>query len=206
MDSFLAALTALGPFGVLIIAALDSAGIPIPAGVDALLIAVAAVEPGKAYFAAILAVIGSVAGNIFLFHLAHHGGRAYLAVRTESVRARKFRRWFQQYGLITVFIPTFVPIVPLPLKVFVISAARCHVSYRSFVLTIIAGRVPRFLAMAYLGSQLGNNSMSWLKEHAFHLGVIAVLLFMSMYALVKFVAHQKHIGEHGQEGTAPPPT
>ena len=81
-----------------------------------------------------------------------------------------------------------------------------HVPYRAFVLTIIAGRVPRFLAMAYLGSQLGNNSMSWLKDHALYLGVVAVLLFVSMYALVKFVAHQKHIGENGREETAPPLT
>ncbi len=185
------ALVAFGPLGVVLIATLDSAGVPLPAGVDALLITTAALSPPKAYFAAMLATIGSIAGNWFLFSIARKGGEAYLASHTESAQARKFREWFQHYGLITVFIPTFVPIVPLPLKVFVLSAGALGVRTRSFLLTILAGRIPRFLAMAYLGSQLGTHSMPWLREHALYLSIIAAALFVVLFAAVKYIDYKK---------------
>ena len=187
MDRLLELLISWGPMGVLLIATLDSAGVPLPAGVDALLIAVAAVSPPKAYFAAVLATIGSLAGNLFLFTLARKGGEAYLDKHTASGRGRKLREWFQHYGLVTVFIPTFVPIVPLPLKVFVLSAGALGVGRRAFLLTILAGRVPRFLAMAYLGSQLGEHSMEWLQDHGWHLTIVAAALFVFLFGLVRYV-------------------
>lgn len=55
---------------------LDSAGIPIPAAVDALLMVLAANAPGTAYVAAAMAVVGSVAGSLFLFFVARKGERS----------------------------------------------------------------------------------------------------------------------------------
>jgi membrane protein DedA with SNARE-associated domain len=180
-----------GPLGVLLVAALDSAGVPLPTGVDALLIATSAVSPRRAYLAALLATAGSLAGNLFLFTIARRGGEAYLARHTLSARARKFRAWFQHYGLITVFIPTFVPIVPLPLKVFVLSAGSVGVSTRAFLLTILGGRVPRFLAMAYLGTKLGENSMQWLIDQKWYLTAIAAGLFLFLFVLVKLIDYRR---------------
>ncbi len=187
MDKLAEILISWGALGVCLIATLDSAGVPLPAGVDALLITVAAVSPPQAYFAALLAILGSLAGNWFLYSVARKGGNAYLDKRTQRGRAKKFRQWFQHYGLITVFIPTFVPIVPLPLKVFVVSAGALGVSRNAFLLTILAGRIPRFLAMAYLGAQLGQHSMSWLEDHTWHLTAVAIGLFIFLYALVRLV-------------------
>ena len=191
---------AWGPVGVLLVAALDSAGVPLPTGVDALLLATSIYSPQKAYFAALLATIGSVAGNIFLFTLARRGGEAYLARHTVSGRAARFGEWFRHYGLITVFIPAFVPIVPLPLKVFVLSAGALGVSTRAFVLTIVAGRVPRFLAIAYLGVQLGENSVAWLRDHKWHLTAIALGLFVFLFVLVKLIDYRR--GNRGRSSAA----
>ena len=180
-----------GPLGVMLIATLDSAGIPLPAGVDALLITVAATNPAKAYLAALLATIGSVGGNVFLYWVARKGGEAYLERHTQSRGARRFSRWFRRYGLITVFIPTVAPIVPLPLKVFVLTAGATGITLRAFVLTILAGRIPRFLAMAYLGSQLGGDSMAWLRGHAWALTAIAAALFLVLFGAVKYIDYRR---------------
>jgi len=188
-------LTTLGPLGVLGIAALDSAGIPLPMGVDALLLTVAVVAPEKAYLAAALAVVGSAAGNTFLYFVARKGGETYLKEHTDSPRARKFRQWFQRHGLSTVFIPTVVPIVPLPLKVFVLTAGAMRVSFGAFLATIFAGRIPRFFALAYLGLQVGENSMEWLQGHALTLGLVALGLFAFLYALVKLVDYRRTVEE-----------
>ncbi len=204
MNSLLDTLTALGPFGLLFIAALDSAGIPLPMGVDGLLIALAIVSPPQAFLAALLATAGSAAGSALLYQAARKGGEAYLRRRTESARGRKFRGWFHRYGLITVFIPTVVPIIPLPMKVFVLTAGATRVSFRAFLLTIIAGRIPRFFAMAYLGARLGEDSVGWLHQHAWHLALVAVALFLLLFALVKFAGARAAAGAPEARGASGP--
>jgi membrane protein DedA with SNARE-associated domain len=184
-------LEAWGLAGVLGLAALDSAGVPVPAGVDALLVALAAVNPTRAYPAALLATAGSLAGNLFLFLLARRGGQAWLSRKTQTGRGQRLRHWFQQYGLITVFIPTVVPVVPLPLKVFVISAGALGVGTRPFALTVLAGRLPRYVGMAYLGAQLGADSTEWLARHAWHLAGAVAVLAAALTLLVKVAGRRR---------------
>src|SRR5215471_4333665 len=117
-------LVSYGPLGVLLLAFLDSAGIPVSAGMDALIILVAVQTPGRAWLVALLAVLGSVGGNIVLFSAARKGRR--WARKEEAAVAPgepgRFEQWFREYGLITIFVPAVVPVIPLPLKVSVISA------------------------------------------------------------------------------------
>ena len=77
------------------------------------------------------------------------------------------------------------------MKVFVLSAGALGVSLRNFLLTVLVGRIPRFIAMAYLGTQLGENSMEWLDAHAWHLTIIAAGLFMLLFALVKLADYRR---------------
>lgn len=190
MGRLIELLEAWGLAGVLALAALDSAGMPLPAGVDALLVALAAVSPTQAFPAALLATAGSLAGNLTLFLAARRGGHAWLRRKTASGRGRRLRDWFLHYGLITVFIPAVVPIVPLPLKVFVISAGALGVGTRPFVLVVLAGRLPRYLGMAYLGAQLGTDSTAWLETHVWHLACAAAILVAALMALVKLAGRR----------------
>ncbi len=167
-----------------LLAALDSAGIPIPGGVDALLVVLAAAAPAGAYFGAAAAIVGSAIGSMFLFYLARKGGERYLEARTASGRAARFRIWFQRYGLLTVFIPGILP-VPLPLKVFVLSAGALGVRPAAFLAVILAARVPRYLGLAYLGAKVGENSLEYLKQHAWHLAAIAAALFAVLYLALR---------------------
>src|SRR5437588_11611531 len=69
------ALVSYGPWGLLLLAFLDSAGVPVSAGMDVIVLVVAAKAPERAYLGAALAVLGSVAGNIFLFTASRRGLR-----------------------------------------------------------------------------------------------------------------------------------
>ena len=91
-------------------------------GVDALVVLVSALDSSRAYWAAAAAIVGSVAGSLGLFYIARKGGEAYLLRHTTSGRGARLRAWFLEYGLLTVFVPAFVPVIPLPLKIFVLSA------------------------------------------------------------------------------------
>ena len=186
MKQFVATLVAWGPPGLLILAALDSAGIPIPAAVDALIMLLAANAPGTAYLAAAMALVGSLCGSMFLFFAARKGGEKYLEKRTIGERGRKLRQWFQHYGLLTVFISAISPI-PMPMKLFVASSGALGVSPPHFFLTVLAARVPRYVALAYLGSQLGSEAGAYLKSHVWQIGGVLGLLFVVLFGCVKIM-------------------
>jgi len=158
--------------------------LPIPAGVDALLITVSALDPKSAYWCAALAVAGSLGGSVLLFYLARKGGQRYLEKHTRQGRGAMFRRWFQKYGLITVFIPALLPI-PMPMKVFVFSAGALEIRYATFLAVVLAARIPRYFALAYLGAKVGENSISYLKDNAWELIGIAAALFVILILMVR---------------------
>ena len=72
------ALIAYGPPGIFVLALMDSGGIPLPAALDLLLLDIAVhstADPSRAWIAAMLAMLGSLAGNLALFQAARHGRR-----------------------------------------------------------------------------------------------------------------------------------
>lgn len=172
------------------LALLDSAGIPLPATVDALVIALAAVKPELAIFGAALAVAGSTAGCMVLFYISRKGGERYLDHHTRTGRARRFREWFLRFGLVTVFIPALLPI-PLPTKVFVISAGAFGVRWLPFVLVVLIARIPRYFGLAFLGARVGEHSGAWLRGHAWHLMGIAVAMFALSVVLIKLAERSR---------------
>ena len=138
-------------------------------GVDAMIVLIAVVSRRQAYLAALTAILGSLVGSLILFLIARKGGEEYHRRHTSSARGNRLRAWFHEYGLLTVFVPAFVPIIPLPLKIFIISAGALEESPLNF-LHRAAGRArsplsvpglawiaprhghPSFPAPAYLGA------------------------------------------------------
>lgn len=177
-------LLAWGPWGILLLAIADSAGIPIPAGVDALIVLIASRNAHTGYLSAALAVLGSTAGSFFLFYLGRKGGEVYLGRKTQHGWGRRFRHWFLHYGLLTVFIPTLLP-VPMPMKIPVLCAGALGVRPRSFLLVVFFARLLRYFALAYLGSQLGNYPLVYLKSHVWFLLGVAIGLFLFLLLLIK---------------------
>ncbi len=185
-----AALIAFGPLGILVLAFIDSAGIPVASGMDALVIVVAAKAPSRALLAASMGVLGSLIGNLVLFIGARTGARRFVKQKEEATRKRKFREWFQRYGLLTIFIPAMLPI-PLPLKVFVISAAVLHTPLRTFVIVIVLGRSIRYFGEAYLGVLLGEGAGRFLRTYSWHLVAGAVALFAVLYLLMAWTERRR---------------
>lgn len=172
-----------GPAGALFLAALDSAGIPLPGGVVALIVAISATNPSAGWLTAALAVLGSAIGSMVLFGIARKGGQIYLDRHTASPRARKFREWFQQYGLVTVFVPALIPF-PMPLKVFVLSAGATGVRPLHFLGVMLAARIPNYFAMAWLGMRLGDGALPWIKAHTLEFSIAGIALIAVLLLLI----------------------
>jgi membrane protein YqaA with SNARE-associated domain len=177
------ALIAYGPPGLFILAALDSAGIPMVGGVDALLIAVSTQSKERAYVAAALAMLGSLIGCSFLFFLARKGGDVFLNKQISSGFGRRLHSWFQQYGLITVFVPALSPI-PMPMKIPVFCAGALRVRYEYFLLVLLTARAIRYFGLAYLATHYGAQTFAFVKSHAWQIGGAALMLaLVAMLAL-----------------------
>jgi membrane protein YqaA with SNARE-associated domain len=182
------ALVAYGPYGLLVLSFIDSAGIPIATGMDALLILIAVKAPHTAPLAAFFAVLGSLGGNAILYLAAKKGGRRFLAQSQQPGKAHRFRLWFERYGLITIFIPALLPI-PMPLKLFVASAGALGTKMRSFLGVVALARLLRFGGDAWLGVVVGESSSGFLKAHSWHFVIAAVGLFVLLYLLVRLNDH-----------------
>lgn len=153
-------------------------------GVDALLVVLAAVKPSQAYVNAAVAVLGSLIGGTALFLIARKGGEEYLERYTTRGRGARLRAWFMEYGMITVFIPALVPI-PLPLKIFILSAGALEVPPPRFVLVFAAARIPRYVILAWLGTKLGAETWPYLRAHVWQLTLASVVLVVILYFAIR---------------------
>ncbi len=178
------ALIAWGPVGILLLSILDSAGVPVAGVFDALLILIAVERPGVAWLCAGLAVAGSTIGNSMLFWAARRGGRRFMERAAPEGRAAKFREWFVRYGMVTVFVPALIP-VPMPLKLFVISAGLLGTAPVQFTGVILVARVLRYFGEVWLGVTLGKESPAFLRTHAWNFVAGAVLLFVVLYLFIQ---------------------
>lgn len=185
MKAFFAKIVALGPFGVFVLALLDSMGIPLPGGVDTLLVVVANQAPATGYLCAALATVGSLIGSMVLFTIARRGGQRYLDKVAGGPRGMRFRQWFSRYGLVTVFVPC-ISVIPMPLKAFVACAGVLEIPPLHFALTILAARIPRYFFLAWLGQEMGENAPAWIKAHTLHFALGLGALGLILYLLMRF--------------------
>jgi len=191
-------LIAYGPAGVFVVSALDSMGIPLPAVLDGLIIGVAAdsvKSPYIAWLTAVLAVIGSTAGNVVLFTAASRGHQLFRRSAAPEQVPGRFRKWFQRYGLVTVFVPAVTPVPPLPLKFFVISAGVFRTPLAQFLAVIVLARAIRFLGEAWLGLQLGRDAQGFLIRNGWTLVGVFLLMALLMVVLVSIAGRRR--GEGG---------
>jgi membrane protein YqaA with SNARE-associated domain len=180
-----------GPLGVFLFSIIDSAGVPNPGGTDALLLVVTMANPASWILCAGLAVLGAIIGSVIFVEVLRRGGERYLVNATASGRGLRFRVWFRRYGLVTVFVPALLPVPFLPFKAFAACAAAMGVSRTRFLLVILAARIPRYFALAYLGATLGENSGAWITGHLWQFGAAAVALFIGLFLLVHFSARTR---------------
>ncbi len=186
---FAGLLISWGPQGLFFLAVLDSAGLPVVGGVDALLIAISASEPRQAYVAAALAVVGSLAGSLLLYAIARKGGEVLLARHISGRRGARLHLWFQRYGLITVFIPAISPL-PLPMKIPIICAGALQVRVGYFAAVVVSARAIRYLALAYLGQHYGHRTFQFLLSHGLLVAAIAITLAIAAVVGLRF--YQRH--------------
>ena len=180
MESFKNYLLAFGIPGLVVISFLDSAGIPLPGGVDLVLMLLSWRHPEYFALVALAAAFGSAAGCFVLYRIARAGGDAMM-----SRFSREKQEWVkgvvQRNEVLSVMVAMLGP-PPFPTKLFILVAGMVQMNWRRFLAAVFVGRLVRFLGEAYLAVKLGDRAAETLKEHyptiavALVFGVVVVLL------------------------------
>ena len=172
----------LGPGGIFLVALADNAFIPLPQGVDALLVAQAIAAPSTVYLAAGLGVIGSVIGSVILYFIARKVGHAMLSKRVSEQGMQRMQRMIEEFGAMALIPAAAIPL-PLPMKPVVLAAGIFQMPLGQFCVAIAFARVIRYFGVAFLALLYGDGALTFAKEHA----VAAVMLCAALVAGFYFV-------------------
>ena len=184
----------LGPWGLLLVAFGDSAFVPLPQGVDALLITQVIAAPSTAWLAASIAVFGSVVGSLILYHLARRGGRAMLLKRVSTAGMNRLEALTQQYGAAAVIPPMMIPL-PLPTKLFVIAAGVFQMPILPFLFAATVGRSVRYFGEAALALKYGAGTPQLLKDNAWSAAGLGLALVALFFVVNRWSARKVQEGE-----------
>jgi membrane protein YqaA with SNARE-associated domain len=171
----------LGAPGLLLIAFLDSAGVPIPQGVDVLLFALTLHSPSRAALYGALAVAGSLAGCLLLYGASRAAGHAALARRASAERMEILRIGFERYQAFTLVLPVLLPFMPM--KLFIIAAGVFEVRVRHFVAAVVLARSIRYFGLALLAQRCGEQTWTLLRQHPIALAGAALVIAAVLYWL-----------------------
>jgi len=173
-------LVSFGPFGLFTIALLDSAMVPLPGGVDAVLILLSTARPAWWPIYAAAATLGSVIGCVILYHISRRAGRRALSRFSES-KQRRVKELIDRYDVLSVLVASLLP-PPFPFKLFVITTGVFRLNIWRFAAAIAAGRAFRFLLEGYLAARYGEHAKDLLARYypaiGLGLAVLIVLVFL----------------------------
>jgi len=163
------------------IAFLDSVLIPMPGGVDAVLLLLAAARPSWMLIYVAAATIGSTVGCVGLYRLSQRAGKRALARFSES-KQKRVKDLIDRYDVISVLVASLLP-PPFPFKLFVVSSGVFRLNLLRFTLAIAAGRTFRYLLEGYLAARYGEHAKDLLQHYYPAIGItLAVLIVIAVVA------------------------
>ena len=172
-------LVSFGPFGLLAIAFLDSLFIPMPGGVDAVLLLLAAARPSWMLIDVAAARIGSTAGCVGLYKISQRAGQRALARFSES-KQKRVKSLIDRYDVLSVLVASLLP-PPFPFKLFVVSAGVFRLNLLRFTIAVACGRTFRYLLEGYLAARYGEHAKELLARYYPGIGIGLALLIIVVF-------------------------
>jgi membrane protein YqaA with SNARE-associated domain len=179
-------LVAFGPFGLFVVAVLDSSFVPLPSSADALMLLLTAAHPRWMIFYAIVATAGSATGCLILYYTSRRAGRRALARFSES-KQKRVKELIDRYDVLSVLVASLLP-PPFPFKLFVVTAGVFRFSLARFLVAIVIGRGFRFLLEGYFAIRYGAQAKVFLGKYYPWIGLgvaVAIIAVFLMYRLWK---------------------
>ncbi len=174
MESLKNYFLAFGLPGLFAIAFLDSAGVPLPGGVDIVVMLLSWQRPSLFFVVSLVAAVGSTAGCFVLYRIARAGGDAMIA-RFPEEKQEWVKDKVRRNDILAMMVAMLGP-PPFPTKLFILVAGIARMDWRRFVASVFAGRLVRFVGEAYLAVRLGDRAAETLQKHYPSIGIALVVV------------------------------
>src|SRR5215831_18947415 len=172
-------LVSFGPFGLFTIAFLDSVMIPMPGGVDAVLLLLAASRPSWMLIYVAAATVGSTLGCVVLYRISQRAGKRALSRFSES-KQKRVKDLIDRYDVLSVLVASLLP-PPFPFKLFVVSAGVFRLNIVRFAIAIAAGRTFRYLLEGYLAAKYGEHAKEILAHYYPAIGIGLAITLIAIF-------------------------
>jgi membrane protein YqaA with SNARE-associated domain len=175
----LPALMKMGPWGVAVVALLDSSSIPVP--MDLILAGYVWADKSHFWLYCLLAAAGSAVGGLVPFGLGRAGGELFLLKHVNRERFEEMRNRFERQEFLAVMIPSMLP-PPTPWKIFVFAAGVFEMRILPFMAAVLCGRMVRWLVLSLLVLKLGPHAVDLVAHHALKAFLIVIALAIAGFA------------------------
>jgi membrane protein DedA with SNARE-associated domain len=154
----------LGGPGLVLVGVIDQSFIPVPGGIDALTIVLAASHRDRWPLYAVFATVGTLLGAFLTYELSKKGGKETLEKKLPRKQIKKIEKRFSEHGFSAVFIPCLLP-PPLPAVPFLVGAGALQYPRKKFLWAVGSGRAIRYLIVAWLGHHFGDPILGFFKRY-----------------------------------------
>ena len=181
---FLALIAPLGgPWAVFAISLMDAVGLAIP--MDPLIAYYVHIDPRRSILYAVMGALGSALGSTVPYLIGYRGGEAFVVKKVGRERFDRIHGFTEKYGDMALIVPCVMP-PGFPFKIFELSAGVAEMKYLHFLLSIVCGRLLRFLILAGLTIKFGPEVVALLGGLFKHHGK-ATLLVLGGLALLGLI-------------------
>ena len=184
-------LVAFGPFGLFIVALLDSTFLPLPTGVDALVILLTTANPRWMIVYAAIATLGSTLGCWILYSISRRAGKRALA-RFSPAKQVRVKELIDRYDALAVLVVCLLP-PPFPFKIFVVSAGVFRFNVTRFMIAIVCGRLFRFLLIGYFAMRFGSQAKSLLARYYPWIGLTLAILIVAVVVIRNYTRRKPKV-------------
>jgi membrane protein YqaA with SNARE-associated domain len=188
MDTLKKLLLTWGIPGLFFITLLDSAGVPLPGGPDAVVMLLSWQRPSLLPLIALTAALGSTVGCWILYQFGKKGGEVALS-RFDAKKRDWVKEKLRRNDILAVVVAMIGP-PPFPTKLFILAAGVIEMSWRRFVPAVFGARFFRYLLEGYLGARFGDRAAEILRAHY---GTIAIALAVTVGGIVlgQYLRHKR---------------
>jgi membrane protein YqaA with SNARE-associated domain len=181
LKSIYLTLISFGWAGILGIALLDAALIPMPGGADLVVMALTHNNHSMMPVYVIAAVVGSTLGCLVPYWIGRKAGEAALRVFNEEKRTR-VTGLVNRYGLWSMLAGALLP-PPFPFKMLLITAGAFRMKIWQFLGALAIGRTIRFTLEGLMAVRYGDQAAALFKEYypAIGLGLAVVILAVFIF-------------------------
>ncbi|WP_439327785.1 YqaA family protein [Lonepinella sp. BR2357] len=170
-------------FWLCLVSFIEAIFFPIPP--DVMLIPMSMSKPKRALTFAFYTALASVVGGMIGYALGYYAFdwvQQYIVKLGYQSQWDKAILWFEQWGILVVFVAGFSPI---PYKIFTIASGVLQMAFFPFVLTAFISRFARFLLVAKLAAWGGEKFAAKLRRSIEVIGWSVVVLAVIAYLILR---------------------